>query len=47
MPGPQNSKTQLLTKPLAKVAFTRAMATSWGPTPRRGAPVRYTSTTLG
>ena len=29
------------------VAFTSAMATSWGPTPRLGAPVRYTSTTLG
>ena len=28
MPGPANSSTRLLTKPLANVAFTRAMATS-------------------
>ena len=47
MPGPANSSTQLFTKPLSKVAFTRAMATSWGPMPCRGLPVRYTSTTLG
>ena len=31
MPGPANSNTQLLTKPLSKVAFTRAMATSLQP----------------
>ena len=39
-PGPANSSTQLFTKPLPKVAFIRAMAASWGPTPRFGVPVR-------
>ena len=33
--------------PLSKVTFTSAMATSWGPMPRRGLPVRYTITTSG
>ncbi len=39
-PGPKNSSTAFFTAPLLKVAPTRAKATSWGPTPGRGAPVR-------
>ena len=46
-PGPANSSTRFFTKPDANVALTSDSATSCGPTPRRGAPVRYTSTTSG
>ena len=46
-PGPTNSSTLFFTSPLGKVAPTRAMATSWGPTPFRGLPSKYTMTTSG
>ncbi len=39
-PGPKNSMTAFFTMPSRKVAPMRARATSWGPTPGRGAPVR-------
>ena len=42
-----NSKTLFFTSPWGKVAPTRAMATSWGPTPFLGLPVKYTATTWG
>ena len=40
MPGPANSRTLFFTKPFLYTAPQRAMATSWGPTPWAGEPVR-------
>ena len=39
-PGPKNSMTAFLTVPSLKVERISSRATSWGPTPGMGAPVR-------
>ncbi|CUP73892.1 Uncharacterised protein [Flavonifractor plautii] len=39
-PGPKNSITAFLTTPSLKVERMSSSATSWGPTPGMGVPVR-------